>query len=273
MKFWESEKGLRITVLAVLLVTVGGSVLMSPLVENLRTKKPLDTQDTTAGEVEGVWMETQDTEAYLEGLEAQDLNAVQEQIKLTREELSVSQSDAEDLAQLSWAKRFEHSVVMGDSIAVGFLDFKYLDATSVVATTGISMKAAVAEVDVASELAPEHVFLYYGFNDIGHVGDNYDRFRKEFVTLVETIQEKIPDADIYVNSLFQPLPDNLTMNGYYNDVSPYNDILKEECEERGIVYLDNVGMTTEADFAKDGYHLQAGFYDRWLQVMAEAAGI
>ena len=276
MKFWESENGLRVVVLIVVLVTVGGSVLASPLIDGLRGET--GSSGAEAREEQDVRMGAAD---YLEELEAQELNAVQEQVRMAEEARHGTASGGDMLSGQepsqgeapSWAKRFAHSVVMGDSIAVGFTDFNYLDATSVVAKTGISMTAAVSEVETVKELAPEHVFLYYGFNDIGHDGEEYDRFRRKFVTLLETIQTEVPEADIYVNSLFQPLPENQTMNGYYNDVSPYNAVLQEECAQHGVTFLDNTDLPTATDFANDGYHLQAGFYSRWLEVMANAAGL
>ena len=126
---------------------------------------------------------------------------------------------------------------MGDSIAEALGEYNMLNSSSLIAEMGVSLTALDGALATVTQLSPQNVFLYYGFNDIGHVWDDYDRFRDEYESFIVKLKQALPDAKIYANSLFPVLNLDTIGNAFYADVSPYNQIIKEICEQYDIAYL------------------------------------
>ena len=80
-----------------------------------------------------------------------------------------------------------------------------LNSSSLIAEMGVSLTALDGALATVTQLSPQNVFLYYGFNDIGHVWDDYDRFRDEYESFIVKLKQALPDAKIYANSLFPVL--------------------------------------------------------------------
>ena len=53
----------------------------------------------------------------------------------------------------------------------------------------------------------------------------------------------------------------------------YNQIIKEVCEQYGVVCLDNTGIVKEEYYEPDGMHFKMSFYSYWLYSMALGAGM
>ena len=90
-----------------------------------------------------------------------------------------SQNNAEDIVNRNYKEIFANSVVMGDSIAEALGEYNMLNSSSLIAEMGGKPNRIRWRACDCYAVKPAKCFpLYYGFNDIGHVWDDYDRFRE-----------------------------------------------------------------------------------------------
>lgn len=222
----------------------------------------------------------------LKEMETKNIGEVEQQVQLIQTqapsasnekedtgESANSQNNEEGIVNRNYKEIFANSVVMGDSIAEALGEYNMLNSSSLIAEMGVSLTALDGALATVTQLSPQNVFLYYGFNDIGHVWDDYDRFRDEYESFIVKLKQALPDAKTYANSLFPVLNLDTIGNAFYADVSPYNQIIKEICEQYDIAYLDNTGLVKDEYYAEDGYHFKSDFYPYWLNSMAQGAGL
>ena len=172
----------------------------------------------------------------------------------------------------SFAALFADSVIMGDSIVYDLGVYQFLNPSSVIGENGASLEFLDDAIQTAASLAPRNIFLYYGFNDIGHVGDDYESFRWLYEQLILRLQEAVPGVQIYANLLFTPRDLETLQNAWYSDISPYNEIIAGVCAEHGVTVLDNSDLPISDYYYEDGYHVMYDFYPYWLEAMARGAG-
>lgn len=177
-----------------------------------------------------------------------------------------------DVSSYNYKEIFADSLVMGDSIAESLDSFHVLNSSSVVAKIGISMLSIEDQLAIAAPLAPKNVFLYYGLNDVAHVQTDYEKFKREYENVVVRVQETMPEAKIYANLLFPVINPGIAGGSWYEDLSPYNEVIREVCAEHNIICMDNTGIVKEEFFEPDGCHFKYAFYDYWLYSMALHAG-
>ncbi len=58
------------------------------------------------------------------------------------------------------------------------------------------------------------------------------------------------------------------MNG---QIATYNEILRQECEKNGWIYIDTSDLAEEQYYEQDGEHFTAAFYPLLTARMLEAA--
>lgn len=279
----DSQRKDRIKVLAISSGTVILIVIAMIVVGKMSSKNRLN--DKESEEVaEGV--------EVLHSMESKDIAGIESELKNssldqegsddktadtsssdTSEGENITEQKTDALTDKSFKEIFSDSVVMGDSIAAALNDYDMLNASSVIAEVGVSLTALDDALETVQQLSPRNIFLYYGFNDIGHVWDNYDKFRSNYETFIINLKAAVPNATIYVNAIFPVLNLDTIGNAYYADVSPYNAIIQELCVQYGITYIDSTSLVQEDFYAGDGYHFKSQFYPLWLNNMANAAGL
>ena len=90
---------------------------------------------------------------------------------------------------------------------------------------------------------------------------------------MKQIQEEIPDAHIFVNSVFPVQEKALTEEPELADIASYNEVLKTMCSDLQIGYIDNTEIVEEQYYEEDGIHFKAEFYPVWADRMAEVAAL
>ncbi len=176
---------------------------------------------------------------------------------------------------------FSDAVFVGDSLTQGIQLYKIID-TTVLANKGINLqsiyktdKIRVSEgyTGVLPELEriqPSKIYVQLGMNDIAWrtKGD----FIKLYGELIDEIRTTVPDATIYIQSVFP-------VTGWYSDkdngidnakIVEYNKSLFELAEEKECYFLnvhsaliDENGVLPDSA-SPDGIHLQADYYQRWF---------
>ena len=235
--------GVLLLLVLVILTVRGGHHLMSPRV---------DTE-------QGI--------QYIKAAESEDTAIIEQKIA------QLESQDSQEGDTRSNKEKFTGSVVMGDSITEGFTEYDVLNASSVVSKIGVHLTELDDQIQRAKELNPQIIFLSYGMNDVTATEGDTDMFRKEYEAVVKQIQEEIPDAHIFVNSVFPVQEKALTEEPELADIASYNEVLKTMCSDLQIGYIDNTEIVEEQYYEEDGIHFKAEFYPVWADRMAEVAAL
>lgn len=201
---------------------------------------------------------------YIKQEEAGDVAEIEEKINL----LEKQDSNGEDTRSLK--EKFTGAVVLGDSIAAGFLEYDVLNASSVVSQIGVHLNELDDLITQVQGLSPGIIFLSVGMND---VAQDTASFTEQYRTVLEKIMEDVPDAHIFVNSIF-PVQDNaLEEDASLENIAACNEALKELCDSLQIGFIDNTELVQDQYYEEDGIHFKADFYPVWGERMAEVASL
>lgn len=172
-------------------------------------------------------------------------------------------------------KRFGQAVIVGDSVAEGFIDYEILDPSSIVAQKGLRADSAGPDIEKALSLSPTHLFLSIGLNDLEYCQGDSSRFVREYEARLQEIRDRAPDLPVYVNAIMPVLPAAEEKKPVLQYVDEFNAALKELCDRWGISFLDSGDILEghEDWYQKDSVHLTSEPYTLWLARMEEAAGL
>ena len=176
--------------------------------------------------------------------------------------------------EIDYIEKFSDSVILGDSRAETIILFKTLDNSEVVAYKGRNVITAQREgdIDKAINLAPKNIFLTYGLNDV-ELFDNSSIFINQYKNIIKKIQAELPDANIYVNSIFrvgQNVADNIPA---YKKIPEYNNELLNMCNELNVNYIDGDYIVSDEFFEVDQIHFIVAFNKIWLNLFIEKANL
>ncbi len=222
--------------------------------------------------VQGIWRLTSprvDTEQgveYIKAAESEDIATIEQKIS------QLEQQDGGEDAR-SYKEKFASSVVMGDSITEGFSEYDVLNASSVVSKIGVHLNELDEQVQQVKELDPQVIFLAYGMNDVISTAGDTDQFLEEYETLVDQLREEVPNAHIYVNSIFPVTDSAVKKEPELAQISEYNTALKGMCDEMQVGFIDNTELVEDQYYEEDGVHFRAEFYPIWAERMAEVAAL
>ena len=211
--------------------------------------------------------------AWIEAQEDVDVKEIE--AKLNQKEAAMQTPDPEKLDKGSLKERFAGAVLVGDSVATGFLDYEILDATAIVALRGLRTDSAGPEIEKALELAPKALFLSIGLNDLEYCRGDSELFIRRYEERLAEIRDKAPDLPIYINGILPVLPEAVEKKPALADVDAFNQALQDMCKKWNLTYIDNSEMLQDhADwYQKDAVHLKSAPYPLWLERMEEAAGL
>ena len=227
--------------------------------------------------VEGVSMLNKDkvttTEGieYLKEAEKGDVATIEHKIDML-DEKDVDSSDAE-VERKNFKAVFSNSVIMGDSISLGFTDYDFLTTSSVIAKTGVTVSDLDKQVEIVKKMEPRVIFLSYGSNDVELYKENVSTFIKDYKKLIKTLSEELPNTKIFVNSIFPVRKDAVEKQPAYAYIDEYNKRLQKMCDEIQVAFLDNTEIARSEYFEEDGVHFIADFYPVWLERMAQEASL
>lgn len=125
-----------------------------------------------------------------------------------------------------------------------------------------------------SSVHPKKIFILGGINDFSQI--SLDTFKEKYHYLVNTIKQRNPNSQIFLQSL---LPVNVNLlygRQYINCISKIkcgNDIIKEIATTSGLYYIDLYSRYQENDslpyrFTNDGLHLKQSAYSVWANCIA-----
>lgn len=211
-------------------------------------------------------VDTEQGVEYIKAAESEDIATIEQKIS------QLEQQDGGEDAR-SYKEKFASSVVMGDSITEGFSEYDVLNASSVVSKIGVHLNELDEQVQQVKELDPQVIFLAYGMNDVISTAGDTDQFLEEYETLVDQLREEVPNAHIYVNSIFPVTDSAVKKEPELAQISEYNTALKGMCDEMQVGFIDNTELVKDQYYEEDGVHFKAEFYPIWAERMAEVAAL
>ena len=211
-----------------------------------------------------------DTSAGLEYIrqeEAGDVSVIEEKINLLEEQ----DNNGEDTRSLK--EKFTGAAVVGDSIAEGFSVYDVLNASSVLSKIGVHLDELDDQISQLKELKPGVIFLALGMNDVPATNGDTEAFVEEYRAVLEKIQEEVPDAHIFVNSIFPVQDKAVEEEPALEKIPDYNSALAELSDSERIGFIDNSSLVADEYYEEDGIHFKADFYPVWAEHMAEVAAL
>lgn len=224
--------------------------------------------------VRNVLHQETDTSAGLEYIrqeEAGSVAEIEDKINLLEQQERSTAEDSEDTRSVK--EKFSGAVVIGDSVAQGFSEYGILNTSSVVSKIGVHLYEADELVTRAEDLSPGTVFLALGRNDLAATEGDVDEFISQYTDVLDQITNDLPDANVFVNSIFPVQDSAIEDDPYLADIADYNTALKELCDSRSIGFIDNTDLVEDQYFEPDGQHFRADFYPIWAEHMAEVAAL
>ena len=205
--------------------------------------------------------------AYIEQEEAGSITAIEQKITL----LERQDNNGEDARSIK--EKFAGAVVVGDSVTEGFAEYDVLNASSVVAKIGVHLDELDEQIMQIKELSPGILFMSLGMNDVTATNGDVDSFISEYKAVLTQIKEEVPDARIFVNSIFPVQEKVIAEEPLFGKIPEYNEALKQLCDSQTVAYIDNSGLGSDQYYEQDGIHFKADFYPIWAEHMAEVAAL
>lgn len=209
---------------------------------------------------------------YIERLEKKETSEIEEQIKEVKRQ---ERQRAMENGELSVWDQFYDSIIMGDSRIVGLTEYELMDSDHVIANPGDRIDVIPEYLETISVLNPEKLFLCYGLNDVMGYYATPSEFTDKYHTILVQIKEKLPNVEIYINSILPVQEMALYQNAGFSEIDSYNEALRILCENNGYGFIDNTQLVQEHMdlYEDDGIHLMKDFYEYWLMNMANGVEI
>lgn len=211
-------------------------------------------------------VDTEQGLSYIRAAESEDITTIEQKINQLER-----QDGGED--SRSYKEKFASSIVMGDSIAEGFSEYDVLNASSVVSKIGVHLYELEEQVQQAADLNPQVIFLALGMNDVIATAGDTEQFLEQYEAVVAQLREAVPNAHIYVNSIFPVQDSAIEKEPELAQISEYNTVLRQMCDDLQLGFIDNTDLVQEQYYEEDGVHFKAEFYPLWADRMAEVAAL
>ena len=170
-----------------------------------------------------------------------EIKAIQEKREEEKQVLLQQQEQQEQEEQeneeKSYKELFHNSLIIGDSIAEGFLDGGFLDPIHVRTDRGKSVYHMEEQLELVRSFAPENIFLIYGMNDVLLYEGDTSLFRERYREFLEQLQQVDPDAKIYINLIFPVQQRILKEKPAFQHIDAFNQVLIDLGKEMNIPVL------------------------------------
>lgn len=114
---------------------------------------------------------------------------------------------------------------------------------------------------------PKQLFIMIGTNDLAY-GKTVDYINKNYIKILEAINEQSPNTDIYIQSIL-PVDDIIHNTRPNKHIIEINSFLKQLCVEKSINYIELTPLFADAHgklnkaYSIDGLHLNGQGYLMW----------
>lgn len=213
---------------------------------------------------------------FLVQLENKSLDDLQDKIDTYQNNILNANNDSSENEDINYAKYYENTIFMGDSITEALSEFGILDSYNVIANKGDTVIKASQNIDKLQGINPKNLVLLYGMNDVIAFDSNSSEessnaFKEKYIELINSIKAVLPKTNIY---LISPLPVmNNAVNTNYRltneNLNEFRLKVAEVSTATGSTYIDLASVITEKDYLheQDGIHYKYDFYTIWLDLL------
>lgn len=189
---------------------------------------------------------------------------------------------AEELAErvesgeLSLKELFKNTLFVGDSIMVGFADYKIANTGNVIANVGAMMNPHLSNnIQTIVDYNPEVLFLHYGLNEMGEEEYFLEKFIEDLEKDLKELKEKLPYTKIVVVSLWPVKDAAIESQSRLTRVPAYNEAIRKSCIKLGVAYNENSELfASNPDwYQKDGIHCVPTMYFSWINELIKEMGL
>ena len=201
-------------------------------------------------------------------LRRRELEEMRVQAKEARDAAKTELMDSDD--DTVWSK-FQDAVILGDSRAVGFYYYHFLDRSRVLAGAGDTIRCIPDHLEEIKMLNPAFIYLCYGLNDTGEgLWADGEAYGKELDERITQLQAAVPGVTVVVNSILPATEDAVARNPVWRKIPDFTAAAAAVCKEKGVIYVDNAALADEmmeTYWDPDGVHLRPQFYAYWAKNM------
>lgn len=172
----------------------------------------------------------------------------------------------------SYEALFRKCVFLGDSITEGLSYHHVLKEEHVLAGAGKTAEFALENIDALVGRKPDRVFIQLGSTDILWPTDDPKTYSlKHYAQLIDSIQAKLPKAEITLLAVTPVTAVALKKEPRYRNIREYNEGLQALAAKAQVGYVDPTPLVTEHPdlYDTDGIHFQAAFYPILLDYLKD----
>lgn len=178
--------------------------------------------------------------------------------------------------KLSTQGLFKNTLFVGDSITVGFSDYKIANEGNVIAHVGARLEEHLAEnMQKIIDYNPEVLFIHYGLNEMDNADHFIESFINEMRTQLTVLKEELPYTKIVVMAVW-PIKDSAVQAQPRLASAPkYNQQMRELCVELGVAYEERSELIASRPdlYAGDGIHCAKQMYINWINDFVKEMGL
>ncbi|GAA0389876.1 GDSL-type esterase/lipase family protein [Paenibacillus motobuensis] len=182
-------------------------------------------------------------------------------------------TDSKGLTETPYQSIYKDSVFVGDSITEGLSFHDVLKEGNVLAGAGKTAEFALEDINELTERNPKQVFIQLGSDDILWPTDNPKEYSiQNYVKLIGLIKEKLPQTQITLLTVTPVTAEAVKQEPRYNNISDYNQGLKELAEKENIGFVDLSPLFTsgsDALYDSDGIHFKPEYYTKLLDLLKD----
>ena len=170
---------------------------------------------------------------------------------------------------------FSDTIVIGNSRAVSILQSGILTENEVLCMWAAHVDEIMDLTVQAANLYRKNVLFIMGVNDLGYYCSNTEKFKKDYIALIDAYREINPTGEIYLQEII-PINEAFRYRWHNMDrVVKYNEIVREICEEKDCTFVSSVQYALEEFLLDDktGAHYNYNYHLYWAQTMANQMGL
>jgi len=207
--------------------------------------------------------------ARIKEMEAQDVDLAEKYIKSIREQWTEDEAQqiANEAGSLKASYQQSCTLVMGDSIAKGLLDYNVLDGDVVIAAKGASIGSASGTLNSALALSPWNFVMAYGLDDVVSYDGDEVAFIAAYKEIAGTFKAMRPNAKVYICEITPVSSEAVEDNDVYINIKVFNEAIRRLCKKEGYIYLETAKLVS--DYDRDGIMPNYSFFSKWADTILQ----
>lgn len=208
----------------------------------------------------------------VEALQVAEIKTIEKAVKQIEDSYK---HDSASGIRIKYRRKFDGSVIMGDSLTEGLVVYGWLPKSIVFSDIGGSISMGESKFDKAAQTLPKQAFFAYGMNDMGNYAGDADAFIKQYKKLLNQFSETSPDTKLNVCSITAPTKAAMKGNKSIRNYKKFNKALKKMCKDEGYNFIDVTDILVENPdlYEGDGIHASPAYYPYWMKRVVSKSGL